>query len=147
MMGTSVTTTDNVHHALMTAVSAETMSHAQHATMTSSFSHQTTHVDHSLNLETCAYRRHNEGVKGVLKGTSSMDSSAHRAMKKSHTAHHVTEMDTHAHRAVTTMSLSTVSHVSTSVQSVNARKVGKGSAHHAHSGIDQVQMGHIVRVM
>ena len=55
MMGTSVTTTDNVHHALMTAVSAETMSHAQHAMITSSFSLQTTLVDHSLNLETLAY--------------------------------------------------------------------------------------------
>ena len=54
-MGTSVTTTDNAHHALITAMSAETMSHAQHAMMTSSFSLQTTHVDHSLNLETPAY--------------------------------------------------------------------------------------------
>ena len=83
----------------------------------------------------------------VLKGTSSMDSTAHHAMKKCHTAHRVTEMDTHAHRAMTTMSLSTVSHVFTTVQSVTARKVEKGSARHAHSGIDQVQMGHIVRAM
>ena len=50
MIITSVTTTDNAQHALITAVSAKTMSHAQHAIMTSSFSHQTTHVDHSLNL-------------------------------------------------------------------------------------------------
>ena len=83
----------------------------------------------------------------MLKGTSSMDSTAHHAMKKYHTAHRVTEMDTHAHRAMTTMSLSTVSHVSTSVQSVTARKGELGSAQHAHSGIDQVQMAHIVRVM
>ena len=83
----------------------------------------------------------------MLKGTSSMDSIAHRAMKKSHTAHRVTEMDTLARRALMIMSLSTVSHVSTTVQSITARKGEMGSAQHAHSGIDQVRMAHIVRVM
>ena len=82
----------------------------------------------------------------MLKGTSSMDSSAHHAMKKCHTARCVTEMDTLASRAMTTMSLSTVNHVSTSVQSVSARKGEMGSAQDAHCGIDQVQMAHIVRV-
>ena len=76
-----------------------------------------------------------------------MDSSAHRAMKKYNTAHRVTEMDTFVCPALTTMSLLTVNHVSTTVQSVTARKVSMGSALNAHSGIDQVQMAHIVRVM
>ena len=82
----------------------------------------------------------------MLKGTSTVDSIAHHAMKKCHTARRVTEMDTHASRAMTTMSLSTVSRVSTSVQSVIARKGEMGNAQHAHSGIDRVQMAHIVRV-
>ena len=82
----------------------------------------------------------------MLKGTSSMDNTAHHAMKKCHSAHHVTEMDTLASRALTTMSLSTVSRVSTTVQSVTARKGEMGSAQHAHSGIDQVPMAHIVIV-
>ena len=82
----------------------------------------------------------------MLKGISSVDNTAHHAMKKCHTAHRVTEMGTLASRAMTTMSLSTVSHVSTTVQSITARKGEMGSAQHAHSGIDQVQMAHTVRV-
>ena len=82
----------------------------------------------------------------MLKGTSTVDSIAHHAMKKCHTARRVTEMDTLASRAMTTMSLSTVSHVSTTVQLVTAKKGEMGNAQHAHSGIDQVPMAHIVRV-